>query len=52
LLELEFSDGRIIAYKGVSAKIYRQLMSSPSPAQNFGNRPQIRTSLIFPADWR
>jgi len=32
LLELEFSDGRIIAYKGVSAKIHRQLMSSPSPA--------------------
>lgn len=38
LLELEFSDGKIIAYKGVSAEIHRQLLSSPSPVSFFEDK--------------
>lgn len=37
-LELEFSDGRIVAYAGVSADIYRGLMSAPSPVSYFEDK--------------
>jgi hypothetical protein len=30
-MEIEFSNGDIYLYKGVSPETYRQLMSSPSP---------------------
>ncbi|HWA13110.1 MAG TPA: KTSC domain-containing protein [Burkholderiales bacterium] len=30
VLEIEFSDGRITQYAGVSAEVHRRLMNSPS----------------------
>lgn len=35
LLEMEFSDGRIVQYSGVSAEIHRRLMSAPSMVSYF-----------------
>ena len=29
-LEIEFSDGRIVSYRGVSPEVHRQFMSAPS----------------------
>jgi len=34
-LEIEFSDGRIMQYSGVSAEIHRRLMSAPSIVSYF-----------------
>jgi KTSC domain len=30
LLEIEFSDGRIVSYRGVSPEVHRQFMNAPS----------------------
>jgi hypothetical protein len=30
LLEIEFSDGRIVQYSGVPAEVHRRLMNAPS----------------------
>ena len=35
LLEIEFTNGSIVQYAGISPEIYRRLMSSPSPASYF-----------------
>jgi YD repeat-containing protein len=35
LLEVEFSDGRITQYSGVSAEVHRRLMSAPSMVSHF-----------------
>lgn len=35
LLEVEFSDGRITQYSGVSAEVHRRLMSAPSIVSYF-----------------
>jgi len=35
MLEIEFSDGRIVQYSGVSAEIHRRLMSAPSMVSYF-----------------
>jgi hypothetical protein len=35
VLEVEFSDGRINQYSGVSAEVYRRLMSAPSIVSYF-----------------
>ena len=35
LLEVEFSDGRISQYSGVSAEIHRRLISAPSIVSYF-----------------
>lgn len=35
VLEVEFNDGRINHYSGVSAEIYRRLMSAPSIVSYF-----------------
>jgi hypothetical protein len=35
LLEVEFSDGRINQYSGVSAELHRRLMSAPSMVSYF-----------------
>lgn len=35
MLEVEFSDGRIMQYSGVSAEIHRRLMSAPSMVSYF-----------------
>lgn len=37
-LELEFSDGRIVAYANVSAEIYRGFMTAPSPVSYFEDK--------------
>ena len=35
LLEVEFSDGRVTQYSGVSAEIHRRMMSTPSIVSYF-----------------
>lgn len=35
VLEIEFSNGGITQYTGVSGEIYRRLMSAPSPGSYF-----------------
>ncbi len=35
LLEMEFSDGRIVQYSGVSAEVHRRLISAPSLVSYF-----------------
>ena len=35
VLEVEFSDGHVIQYSGVSAEVHRRLMSSPSIVSYF-----------------
>ena len=35
LLEVEFNDGRITQYSGVSAEVHRRLMSAPSIVSYF-----------------
>lgn len=37
-LEIEFSDGRVSAYSGVPAEIWRGLMAAPSPVAYFEDR--------------
>jgi hypothetical protein len=34
-LEVEFSDGKITAYSGVSPEVHRRLMAAPSPVSFF-----------------
>jgi hypothetical protein len=38
VLEIEFSDGRVTAYFGVSQEVHRQFMASPSPASFFEDK--------------
>ena len=38
LLEIEFSDGRLIQYRGVSQEVNRQLMAAPSPSSFFEDK--------------
>jgi len=38
LLELEFSDGKILAYRGVSPEVHRQLMAAPSATSFFEDK--------------
>lgn len=35
LLEVEFSDGRLTQYSGVSAEVHRRMMSAPSIVSYF-----------------
>jgi len=35
VLEVEFSDGRVTQYSGVSAEVHRRLMSAPSMVSYF-----------------
>lgn len=35
LLEIEFANGTIIQYSGVSPEVYRRLVNSPSPTSYF-----------------
>lgn len=37
-LEIEFNDGRITAYRGVSSEVHRRLMAAPSPVAFFDDR--------------
>ncbi|MEO8008334.1 MAG: KTSC domain-containing protein [Betaproteobacteria bacterium] len=45
VLEVEFTDGRLIQYAGVSAEVHRRLMSAPSIVSYF--RDNVEES--FPA---
>jgi hypothetical protein len=38
VLEIEFSDGKILAYRGVSPEVHRQLMAAPSPVSFFEDK--------------
>lgn len=38
VLEVEFSDGRVVAYTGVSPEVHRQFMSAPSPVSFFADK--------------
>ncbi len=37
-LEIEFSDGRISLYSGVSSEVHRQFMAAPSPTSFFEDK--------------
>jgi hypothetical protein len=38
VLEVEFRDGRVLAYTGVSAEVHRQFMAAPSPSSFFEDK--------------
>ncbi len=37
-LEVEFSDGKVVHYRGVSPEVHRQFMASPSPTSFFEDK--------------
>jgi hypothetical protein len=38
VLEVEFSDGGLLAYRGVSPEVHRQFMAAPSPTSFFEDK--------------
>ena len=38
VLEVEFNDGKLLAYRGVSPEVHRQFMAAPSPTSFFEDR--------------
>jgi hypothetical protein len=38
LLEIEFSDGRVVQYRGVSQEVHRQFIAAPSPTSFFEDK--------------
>ena len=38
MLEVEFSDGKLIQYRGVSPEVHRQLMAAPSATSFFEDK--------------
>jgi hypothetical protein len=38
VLEVEFSDGRIVAYSGVSNEVHQRFMKAPSPVSFFDDK--------------
>ncbi len=38
VLEIEFSDGKLIQYRGVSPEVHRQFMAAPSPTSFFEDK--------------
>jgi len=38
ILEVEFSDGKMLAYRGVSPEVHRQFMAAPSPTSFFEDK--------------
>lgn len=38
ILEVEFNDGRVMAYSGVSAEVHRRFLAAPSPVSFFEDR--------------
>jgi hypothetical protein len=38
VLEVEFSDGKVMAYSGVSPEVHRRFMSAPSPVSFYEDR--------------
>src|SRR5260370_31691784 len=45
VLEIEFSDGKIVQYRGVSPQVHRQFTAAPSPTSFF----QDNIDAIFPS---
>ena len=38
VLEVEFSDGRVVSYRGVSGEVHRQFVNAPSPISFFDDK--------------
>jgi len=38
LLEIEFSDGKILTFRGVSPEVHRQFVAAPSPTSFFEDK--------------
>ena len=38
VLEIEFNDGRVMAYSGVSPEVHRRLMAAPSPVSFYEDK--------------
>jgi len=38
VLEIEFSEGKIIQYRGVSPEVHRQFVAAPSPTSFFEDK--------------
>lgn len=38
VLEIEFNDGRVLAYSGVSPEVHRRFMAAPSPVSFFEDK--------------
>jgi hypothetical protein len=38
VLEIEFSDGKVMAYSGVSPEVHRRFMNAPSPVSFYEDR--------------
>ena len=38
MLEIEFNDGRVMAYKGVSPEVHRRFVNAPSPVSFFDDK--------------
>ena len=38
VLEVEFNDGRVVAYRGVSPEVHRGFMGAPSPVSFFEDK--------------
>ena len=38
VLEIEFSDGKLVQYRGVSPEVHRQLMAAPSATSFFEDK--------------
>jgi len=38
VLEVEFHDGRVLAYSGVSQEVHRRFMAAPSPVSFYEDR--------------
>jgi len=38
VLEVEFSDGRVVAYSGVSNEVHQRFMKAPSPVSFFDDK--------------
>jgi len=38
VLEVEFNDGKVVVYSGVSNEVHRRFMSAPSPVSFFDDK--------------
>jgi hypothetical protein len=38
VLEIEFNDGKVLAYSGVSPEVHRRFMAAPSPVSFFEDK--------------
>jgi hypothetical protein len=38
VLEIEWSDGKIVSYRGVSSEVHRQFVNAPSPVSFFEDK--------------